>query len=132
MNSDEALIAIIQAIFDSGEMEEGTEGHSWSEFSLVMEFRDDGSVSGTYGYAYTQTGEWYAIAVKPRLLSASIKDYLTEILRPGDSYPVKLLLQFNRDTSRFKTEFEYEDSSRWQVTPANLNKVIQELRPNLK
>jgi hypothetical protein len=132
MSSDEAIVEVIKAIFESGQMEEDAQGLVWSEFSLVLEFRDDGSVSGTYGYAYTQTGEWYAIAVKPRLLSASIKDYLSEMLRPGDSYPVKLLLQFNRDTSRFNTEFEYKNSSRWQVTPASLNRVVQELRPNLK
>ncbi len=132
VSSEEALTQIIKAVFESGQMEEDAEGRVWSEFSLVMEFRADGSVSGTYGYAYTQTGDWYAIAIKPRLLNSSVKDYLAAMLRPEDGYPVKFLLQFNRDNSRFKTDFEYDDPSRWQVTPANLDRIIQELRPNLQ
>ena len=43
----------------------------------------------------------------------------------------KMLFQFNRDTNRVHADFEYEDDSRWAISPANIDTIILELKPNL-
>ena len=42
-----------------------------------------------------------------------------------------MLLQFNRVTRNVNADFEYENPKRWQVTPKNIDKIVEELRPNL-
>ncbi|WP_165421052.1 hypothetical protein [Bradyrhizobium sp. Leo170] len=39
------------------------------------------------------------------------------------------LMQIRRDTGEVTTDFEYDDASRWKVTPLNLDTMPQQLRP---
>ncbi len=118
---------IIREIFDS----EKLENVDWTEFSIVFSFDGDGDLYSTYGYQYELSDKWHAFSITARLVENSAMAY-ERFLRPeGDAPMKKMLFQFNRETNRVNTECEYEDVSRWQVTPANLKTIIEELRPSL-
>jgi hypothetical protein len=123
----ELMGRIARSILDSGELN----AFDWREFTLVISFDDEGDVNGTYGYAYLSDGEWEAIAVDPDAVDPSAKTYREWLRNEGDKGMIKMLFQFNRNTRRVKADFEYENPKRWQVTPANIDKIVEELRPNL-
>jgi hypothetical protein len=123
----EKLGSIAREIINTGELDE----FKWDEFSLVLSFDDEGDVNGTYGYAYLANGDWEAFAVDADAVDPSAKAYREWLRLEGDKGMIKMLFQFNRDTRRVNADFEYENPKRWQVTPANIDKIVEELRPNL-
>ncbi|MBO0664587.1 hypothetical protein LQ948_18730 [Jiella sp. MQZ9-1] len=126
-NETEYTAGVVREIIASGELD----GFNWSEFSLVVGYDKDGDVDQTYGYAYASDGAWRAFAVTPRLVRPSLNRYRERLRQEGDTGIIKLLFQFNRDTGRFNSDFEYENAARWQVTPANIDTIVQDLQPNL-
>ena len=50
--------------------------------------------------------------------------------KPGQEPPLKILVQFDRDSGRYDLTFEDDDASRWKVTPANIDQISAELRPD--
>jgi hypothetical protein len=129
-NFDE-IIALVKAVIESDGIDEDNEHPNWSEFSIIFETDEDGELFSTYGYVYAADGDWHAASVTEPAVEAALETYLSSMLKRGDKGPVKMLLQFNRDTARFKTDFEYENVGRWQVTPANIDRIVGELRPGL-
>jgi hypothetical protein len=129
-NFDE-IIVLVKAVIESDGIDEDNEHSNWSEFSIIFEIDEDGDLFSTYGYVYAADGNWHAASVTEPAVEAALETYLSSMLKPGDKGPVKMLLQFNRDTARFKTDFEYENAGRWQVTPANIDRIVGELRPDL-
>ncbi|MCO4319045.1 hypothetical protein M8997_017770 [Phyllobacterium sp. 21LDTY02-6] len=103
----------------------------WVEISVVFSFDSDGDVSSTYGYAYDASGNWTAISFKPREVRPQVNSYREWLRQEGDKGFIKMLFQFNKVTRQVKADFEYDDPSRWQVTPKNVDAMIGELRPNL-
>ena len=118
---------VVREIIASGDLDD----FPWSEFSIVVSYDEDGDVDQTYGYAYASDGEWKAFAITPRLVRSSLNRYRERLRKDGDKGFIKLFFQFNRDTGRFNADFEYEDATRWQVTPANIDRIIEDLRPDL-
>ena len=106
-------------------------GSDWASFSLVIRLDEDGLPNGTNGYLYKADGDFEAISVKPRLLRPSVMPYLKDIYG-DDKLPIKMLVQFDRLSGRYKTEFEDKDDSRWRVRPADIDGYIEELRPKFE
>lgn len=102
---------------------------SWSGLSVIIGFDDDGDPDSSYGYAYYPDGI-EAIAPAPWDLEEAINSYLGSVYGDGP-FPRKMLIQFNRPSGRYNIEFEDKDPARWQVTPANIDKIREELRPKL-
>jgi len=119
--------AIAKAILNSKELQQ----LEWTQVSVVFEIDDDGYVTGTYGYAYDDAGEWSAVAPDIDEIEEPVVAYREWLRLDGDKGFMKMLFQFDRENSKVNADFEYEDSMRWNVTPANLDKITQELRPNL-
>ena len=46
-----------------------------------------------------------------------------------DPLPAAILVQFDRMSGRYEVTFEDADPTRWQVTPANIGSVGEQLRP---
>lgn len=109
----------------------GTESlrDSWSGLSVVIGFDDDGDPDNSYGYAYYPNSV-EAIAPAPWDLEAAIGGYLNTVYKDSPR-PRKMLIQFNRPSGRYNIEFEDKDPGRWQVTPANIDRIREELRPKL-
>ncbi len=117
---------LVAAIIETGKVSQ----ENWEEFSLVLGFNGDG-VNDTYGYSYDGDGRWKAFSVRPSLISKEAEAYRKWLRQKDDKPFIKMLFQFNRENNGFNADFEYEDTSRWKVTPANIDRVIEELRPKL-
>ena len=131
-DNNDAIIALINAVIESDGVDEDTEHSTWSTFSIVFEIDEDGDVFSTYGYAYTAEGAWYAVSVTEPAVEETFETYLSSLLKPDDIQPLKMLLQFSRTSGCYKTVLEYENAERWQVTPENIDRIVDELRPKFK
>ncbi|MCX9000019.1 hypothetical protein NOF55_23240 [Rhizobiaceae bacterium BDR2-2] len=121
----------MQAIAEGVARSLNAESIEWEEFSVVVEVDDQGYVSGTYGYAYTTAGDPNAIAPDIDDIEDAVRAYW-EWLRPSnDKGFIKMPFQANRHTRKVNADFEYENSARWAVTPANVDDITSLLRPNL-
>ncbi len=107
------------------------DGDKWDEFTIVFEFDDEGEVNGSYGYSYERAVEANAFAVDPDDVSPQVNVYCEFMRIKGDKGMIKMLFQFNRVTRKVNADFEYENPSRWKVTPKNIDTIVEELRPNL-
>ncbi len=56
--------------------------------------------------------------------------FLESYGQPAQRPPLTLLVQFDRESGRYEVTFEDLDSSRWKVTPANVQQISVELRPH--
>lgn len=100
----------------------------WEQLSMVLSF-DTRRFTGTYGYAYSPDGTISAVASRPSAVRDAAQAYTESYTGPDNAFPVKLLLQFDQPSGRYKVEFEETDTNRWKVTPANIETIQQDLRP---
>jgi len=118
---------IVSVIVSTGCLDE----INWEEFSCIFSFDIDGEIVTSTGYAYGLDGVWTAFSPAPWDIEGDVNAY-EKFLRKEDDVSLKqMLFQFNRDTNRVHADFEYEDASRWQISPANLATIISEIKPNL-
>lgn len=102
----------------------------WVSLSLIIGIQSRRPAT-SYGYAYTADGQSCAVASRPSGLFPTLTKYLDEKYQPDERVPVKLLVQFNRDSGGYLITFEDTDTSRWQVTPENVYTIQEQLRPNI-
>ena len=119
-----ATVALIKSIVQN--MSGVTE---WDSVSMILTF-DGKRFSGASGYAYPASGEIVATAARPSAVRPFIDAYMQGYYKPEDTYPVKLLVQFDRLSGNYSITFEDTDEARWKVTPRNLNEMREALRPN--
>jgi hypothetical protein len=119
--------AIAREIVNSTELR----GVDWVEVSAIFAFDSDGDVNESYGYAYDVNGQAHAAAFLYDDIEREVKAYREWLRKPGDKGLIKMLFQFNKVTRRVNADFEYDNPLRWQVTPNNLDTVVEELRPRL-
>lgn len=103
----------------------------WVELSIVFSFEEDGFCAGHFGYAYDQEGVPTPFTLDSMDAETAASSYREWLRQEGDKGALKMLFQFNRATRKVNAEFEYEDTSRWKVTPKNIDVITEELRPNL-
>lgn len=103
-------------------------GEDWASFAMVIDLAG-GRISGTHGYAYAPDGTSSAVASRPSGVKPALDAYLESTYRPEQEPPIKILVQFERASGTYEVTFEDDDSSRWKVTPANIDRMAEELRP---
>jgi hypothetical protein len=101
---------------------------NWRTFAVVVEIRD-GRVATTYGYTYSPDGTTSAVASRPSGVLPAVQAYLASKYTPEQELPLKMLIQFNRDSGTYEITFEDSDAARWKVTPENIKSAPSELRP---
>lgn len=69
------------------------------------------------------------MASHPYYAKAAVNAYTESCYKPGDPLPAAILVQFDRMSERYEVTFEDADPTRWQVTPANIGSVGEQLRP---
>jgi hypothetical protein len=102
----------------------------WASFSMVIGL-SGGRLSGTHGYTYAADGAMTPTSSRPSGIRPALEAFLDDRFGPDGVLPVKMLVQYDRDTQRYEVTFEDTDASRWMVTPANVEKVPEQIRPNL-
>ena len=101
---------------------------NWTSFSLVIGFDGDGDPHNAYGYLYKPDGDFEAISTNLFAIELPMMAYLKSVYGEGP-YPIKLLIQFDRNSGRFNIDFEGKKNNRWAVTPADIHGFIESLRP---
>lgn len=123
----ELMGAIAREIVNSGK----PRNVDWVEVSAIFNIDSDGDVNESYGYAYDASGKAHAATFLSDGVEREVKAYREWLRRPGDKGFIKMLFQFNRQTRRVNADFEYDNPLRWQVTPKNIDTIVEELRPKL-
>jgi hypothetical protein len=101
----------------------------WASLAMVIEL-NGGRISGTHGYAYSPDGTVSAVASRPSGIMPAVQAYLEANYTPEQEPPLKMLVQFDRSSGTYEVTFEDHDAARWKVTPANIEQISEELRPN--
>lgn len=99
----------------------------WQAIALVIQIEPRRSL---FGYRYHEDGNWRADTPAAARQTLEKARALAEAMRvPGRTMWKACLLQISRPGPKLKADFEYDDPSRWNITPANLKQRVEELRP---
>jgi hypothetical protein len=109
-----------------------TKNPNWTSFSIIMGLNKDGVVFENYGYSYEDSGPPISTSTSSRNLREVLGSYLATVYRPDQHLPIKVLVQFDRESLRYNVEYEDHDKDRWAVNPRTIKTVREELRPKLK
>ncbi|MBN9225298.1 MAG: hypothetical protein ABS63_01010 [Microbacterium sp. SCN 70-27] len=96
-----AIDELIRALVDNMR---GAED-DWQSFAMVLDF-DGERFSGTHGYSYGPGAVISAVASRPSAVGPHVDAYLADVT------------------------FEDADAARWKVTPANIDRMGEALRPS--
>ena len=123
--SDAAAIDLVRALI------ENMKGASddWEALAMVIDL-GGGRIRGTHGYAYSPGDSISAVASRPSGIRPAVEAYLESNPKPAQDPPVTILVQLNRRSGTYEVTFEDDDAGRWKVTPANIDQISAELRPN--
>jgi hypothetical protein len=103
-------------------------GDDWASLAMVLDL-SGGRIRGTHGYAYSPDGTVSAVASRPSGIRLAVDAYLECYVEPDQEPPVAILVQLGRTSGTYEVTFEHDDAARWKVTPANLEKISEVLRP---
>lgn len=98
----------------------------WDALSLVIQLDQRKRM---FGFVYLGNGDWEA-QTPDSFDALKLADRLRETMRHQHGSQWKAcLVQIHRADLRVLIDFEFDDADRWQVTPANLEARVEELRP---
>lgn len=103
----------------------------WEQASFVFDVRS-GSISNS-GFIYRNDKAVPAIAdIDEEPLSIDNKVLELQQALESESHVKfkQLLIQLDKNTGKFKIEFEFDTYDRWTFEPKTLSKTKQEIRPN--
>lgn len=109
----------------------GDDSPPWHEFAFVIEFFDDnGDYAGSFGRLFDPSGTSYPMTANiPNELEKLIQNYERSLRPPSGEVMKRMLIQYNRNTGQVRAEYEYDDETRWDITPANIEEASAALRP---
>lgn len=122
--SDDVTAGLIRALVENMK----GAGDDWASLSMVLDL-SGGRIRGTHGYAYSPDRTVSAVASRPSGIRLAVDAYLECYVEPGQEPPVAILVQLGRTSGTYEVTFEHDDAARWKVTPANLEKISEVLRP---
>ena len=103
----------------------------WESLAIILEF-PEGTFNGAHGYLYSPGGVISAVASDPWAVRPAVNAYTDSQYEPGETLPLKLLVQFDRTKGTYEMTFEDTDETRWKVTPRNYKELREELRPQFR
>ncbi|MEM7701910.1 MAG: hypothetical protein AAF251_08240 [Pseudomonadota bacterium] len=100
----------------------------WEAASLSVVL--DGQDYDASGFKYRANGKAVPFAPRERELYLKLIEYRDyQAQQSGDPSWKACLLQVDRATNAFEITVEYDDATRWKITPANLKAMREALRP---
>lgn len=103
---------------------------NWESMTIIIDSYE-GTFNGASGYLYSPDGTISAVAASPWKVLPAINAYADSYYQPGETLPVKILVQFHRPSGNYKITFEDTDETRWKVSPRTIKTIRQDLRPTL-
>lgn len=102
----------------------------WTELAFVFEF-GDGHISNS-GFLYNGDSVRPATASideEKLLLGDTLSALREDIYQQCGHKFNQLLFQMENETKRFKIDFEFDDPTRWAITPSTFFDMREKLRP---
>jgi hypothetical protein len=104
----------------------------WNSLSVVYDTGEGHTANS--GFLYTEdsiTPISVSIAGQRLLLRNKILEFRNVIFeQTGDKFK-QLLIQMEKDPVRVKIDYEFDDQSRWSISPRNRKTIREELRPRI-
>jgi predicted nucleotidyltransferase len=127
MNIDSKYIfEIVHVILMSEDVKE----NNWESLSFVFDVAD--SHIANSGFLYTEDKIRPAVADidhDPLILDDKIIELREKVFEQCNAKFKQLLIQMEKGSGRIKIDFEFDNPSRWSITPANMKQIREELRP---
>jgi hypothetical protein len=101
-------------------------GKDWQGITLVIQVEPRKRL---FGYRYRTDGSWEGATPDGRPTILKARELAEAMKIEGKEAWKACLVQISRPGPAIKVDFEYNDPSRWDVTPANLKARVEELRP---
>lgn len=120
--ADRVLHELGQMVIADGEFA----GKDWQGITLVIQVEPRKRL---FGYRYTSDGKWESAIPEGRPAILKARELADTMKLPGKDGWKTCLVQISRPGPEIKVDFEYDDPNRWDVTPANLDARVEELRP---
>jgi len=126
MDEDALIVEIGKSIV----LDERYQAQDWTAIALVGDFSD--GREAMHGVVYQADGTWQGEV--PEDPEDVILDTMLELKRVmtekrQDTWH-QCLIQLNRETEEVKVKFEYNNPSRWSMTPDNAKALIEEIKPS--
>lgn len=124
MNKDDALKDLCRALVSDPEV---IALPDWDK--VVMVGIVEGGSARMHGYCFNATGDWEAAAPRRRGTLDLLRTLQAAMQETDAAHRawVSCLLRFNA-AGQVGLSFEYDDASRWAVTPANRTARVDEFR----
>lgn len=110
--------------------DEELQGKPWQAIALVIGIRPRRRV---FGYLYRPDGSWEAAIPRASRPTIEKAQELAAAMQVDGRESWKVcLLQLMAPGPQIMADFEYDDHGRWDVSPANLESRVEELRPQVQ
>lgn len=119
----ELLIEIVKDIYNFL-----VEHEEMQSFALVFEASAD-ITTANYGFWYNEAGEGFPFSIDNPNLDEKVSVFRESSPGPDGEWWIKGLFTYLRSSKKIAVDFEFDDDSRWEVTPGNQTKLMMELRP---
>ncbi|WP_454616485.1 hypothetical protein [Bradyrhizobium cenepequi] len=119
--------ALLHEIAGMVAQSETRESRDWAGISVVA-IVDEASVQVS-SYRYGADGRAEPGDPGDLCVNRKFRELHTLMCQPTGRHWKSALMQIRRDTGEVTTDFEYDDASRWKVTPLNLDTMPEQLRP---
>lgn len=109
------------------------QNNEWELLSFVFDVAD-GHIANS-GFLYTKDKIRPAsarIEADPLILDDKIVELRELIFKQCNEKFKQLLIQMEKKSGKIKIDFEFDDPSRWSITPANMKQIREELRPSFE
>lgn len=111
----------------------GADNDDWVAMAAVLDPKDGRmfALSRTSGYVYAADGTAKAVGIDAVGLSPAMRAYMESQYAPGEPWPARLLLQFDRISGDYEITVEESATSRWQLHGENsVGELEDEIRPS--
>lgn len=127
MNSSDQLIQEVgQEVLKAELLEE----FEWNTLTLVVEVGDGYFSDSGFLYCDDDIEPFDAESDDPLALRNIVIKLRDALHQSSGQYFKQLLIQIEKKSGRLKIDFEFDNASRWSITPANLRVMRDQLRPD--
>jgi hypothetical protein len=102
-------------------------GTAWESIALIITL--DGSVQSKSGFFWQDGGKASPGYPRNPAMLDKFEELQAATRNPGGREWKSALVQIKRDTMKITIDYEYDDVSRWKVTPMNIDQMREDLRP---
>lgn len=125
MNKSELSTEIGQEILNSRDLQ----NKKWESLALVIDLSEGHFSQSGYLYSLDDAEPFTAISSERRKLSSLCQSLKEKIKSESSADILQMLVQIKSYDMSIKIDFEFQNPSRWSITPNNMDKMKETLKP---